>query len=288
MAAVGGMLVPALIFVALNWGSPANLRSLAIPAATDIAFALGVLALLGKRIPAGLKVLLLAIAIIDDIGAIAIIAMFYASEVSTLALGLAALAAALLFALNRLAVTRLSPYVLIGLVLWVCVLKSGVHATLAGVIAALAIPLTARDGSSPLKHLEHVLHPWIAFGVLPIFAFANAGVSFAGFSWNMILAPVPLGIALGLVVGKQLGVFGFMATAIKFGWARLPDGVSLQQLYGLACITGIGFTISLFIGNLAFDGAQQIEAVKMGVMLGSAISGVAGYLILRAYATSPD
>lgn len=288
MAAVGGMLVPALIFVALNWGSPANLRSLAIPAATDIAFALGVLALLGKRIPAGLKVLLLAIAIIDDIGAIAIIAMFYASEVSTLALGLAALAAALLFALNRLGVTRLSPYVLIGLVLWVCVLKSGVHATLAGVIAALAIPLTARDGSSPLKHLEHVLHPWIAFGVLPIFAFANAGVSFAGFSWNMILAPVPLGIALGLVVGKQLGVFGFMATAIKFGWARLPDGVSLQQLYGLACITGIGFTISLFIGNLAFDGAQQIEAVKMGVMLGSAISGVAGYLILRAYATSPD
>lgn len=275
------MLVPALIFVALNWGSPANLRSLAIPAATDIAFALGVLALLGKRIPAGLKVLLLAIAIIDDIGAIAIIAMFYASEVSTLALGLAALAAALLFALNRLGVTRLSPYVLIGLVLWVCVLKSGVHAT-------LAIPLTARDGSSPLKHLEHVLHPWIAFGVLPIFAFANAGVSFAGFSWNMILAPVPLGIALGLVVGKQLGVFGFMATAIKFGWARLPDGVSLQQLYGLACITGIGFTISLFIGNLAFDGAQQIEAVKMGVMLGSAISGVAGYLILRAYATSPD
>ena len=288
MAGVGGMLVPALIFVALNWGSPANLRSLAIPAATDIAFALGVLALLGKRIPAGLKVLLLAIAIIDDIGAIAIIAMFYASEVSTLALGLAALAAALLFALNRLGVTRLSPYVLIGLVLWVCVLKSGVHATLAGVIAALAIPLTARDGSSPLKHLEHVLHPWIAFGVLPIFAFANAGVSFAGFSWNMILAPVPLGIALGLVVGKQLGVFGFMATAIKFGWARLPDGVSLQQLYGLACITGIGFTISLFIGNLAFDGAQQIEAVKMGVMLGSAISGVAGYLILRAYATSPD
>ena len=288
MAAVGGMLVPALIFVALNWGSPANLRSLAIPAATDIAFALGVLALLGKRIPAGLKVLLLAIAIIDDIGAIAIIAMFYASEVSTLALGLAALAAALLFALNRLGVTRLSPYVLIGLVLWVCVLKCGVHATLAGVIAALAIPLTARDGSSPLKHLEHVLHPWIAFGVLPIFAFANAGVSFAGFSWNMILAPVPLGIALGLVVGKQLGVFGFMATAIKFGWARLPDGVSLQQLYGLACITGIGFTISLFIGNLAFDGAQQIEAVKMGVMLGSAISGVAGYLILRAYATSPD
>lgn len=284
IAALGGMAMPALIFIAINGGESANLQGWAIPAATDIAFALGVLALLGKGIPAGLKILLLAIAIIDDIGAIAIIAVFYTSTVSILALALAALAATVLLVLNRLGVTRLSVYALVGVVLWVCVLKSGVHATLAGVLAALAIPLKARDGSSPLKHLEHTLHPWITFGVLPIFAFANAGVSFAGVSWPMLLAPLPLGIAVGLVVGKQLGVLGFMAAAIRIGWARLPAGVSWLQLYGLACLTGIGFTMSLFIGNLAFDDTQKMEAVKVGVMLGSAISGITGYLLLRASA----
>ena len=281
VAAVGGMAVPAVVFTAVNWGAPGNLRGWAIPAATDIAFALGVLALLGARAPVALKILLLAIAIIDDIGAIVIIALFYTAEVSVPALGLAAVAAAALFALNRAGVVRLLPYVLLALMLWVCVLKSGVHATLAGVVAALAVPLAAPPGGrSPLKHLEHVLHPWVAFGVLPVFAFANAGISFAGVDLSALLAPLPLGIALGLVVGKQAGVFGAMALAIGAGWAARPAGTSWAQVYGLACLTGIGFTMSLFIGSLAFGGAAQVDAVKLGVLAGSLVSMLLGGVVL--------
>ena len=281
IAAIGGMAIPALIFVYFNWNMPENINGWAIPAATDIAFALGVLALLGKHAPVSLKILLLAIAIIDDIGAILIIALFYTSEVSSLSLLLAGGGAILLLAMNRLGVVRTAPYILVGVFLWICVLKSGVHATLAGVIAALAIPLNAKDGSSPLKHLEHILHPWTAFLILPLFAFANAGVSLAGLGLDDLMAPLALGIAAGLVIGKQIGVFGFMFLATRTGLAKRPDGVSWLQLYGLACLTGIGFTMSLFIGNLAFIDAEQIESVKLGVIGGSLVSGLLGYGLLR-------
>ncbi|AMO70783.1 Na+/H+ antiporter NhaA [Sphingorhabdus sp. M41] len=287
IAAVGGMALPALVFLYFNWTVPENVNGWAIPAATDIAFALGVLALLGKRAPVSLKILLLAIAIIDDIGAIIIIALFYTAEVSSFSLLLAGGGTILLFAMNRLGVIRTAPYILVGIFLWICVLKSGVHATLAGVIAALAIPLNAKDGSSPLKHLEHFLHPWTAFLVLPIFAFANAGVSLAGLKITDLMAPLALGIAAGLVVGKQLGVFGFIFLATRVGLVKRPAGVSWLQLYGLACLTGIGFTMSLFIGNLAFVDPEQIETVKLGVISGSVISGLLGYCLLR-FASSPD
>jgi len=281
IAAVGGMALPALVFLYFNWTVPENVNGWAIPAATDIAFALGVLALLGKHAPVSLKILLLAIAIIDDIGAIVIIALFYTAEVSGFSLLLAGGGTLLLFAMNRLGVIRTAPYILVGIFLWICVLKSGVHATLAGVIAALAIPLSAKDGSSPLKHLEHILHPWTAFLVLPIFAFANAGVSLAGLQIADLMAPLALGIAAGLVIGKQIGVFGFMYLATRIGLVKRPAGVTWLQLYGLACLTGIGFTMSLFIGNLAFVDPDQIETVKLGVISGSLISGVLGYCLLR-------
>ncbi len=287
VAALGGMAIPAAIFVWINMGSPENLNGWAIPAATDIAFALGVLALLGKHAPLSLKILLLAIAIIDDIGAIIIIALFYTADVSATSLMLAGVGTVALIAMNRLGVVRVAPYILVGTFLWICVLKSGVHATLAGVIAALAIPLSAKDGSSPLKHLEHILHPWTAFLVLPIFAFANAGVSLAGIQVSDLMAPLAFGIAAGLVVGKQIGVFGFMLLAAKTGLVQRPEGVSWMQLYGLACLTGIGFTMSLFIGNLAFVDPAQIETVKLGVISGSLVSGVLGYCLLR-FAPSPE
>lgn len=281
IAAIGGMAIPAAIFVWINIDMPQNLNGWAIPAATDIAFALGVLALLGKHAPLSLKILLLAIAIIDDIGAIIIIALFYTADVSTTSLMLAGVGTLMLFLMNRLGVIRIAPYILVGTFLWVCVLKSGVHATLAGVIAALAIPLSAKDGSSPLKHLEHILHPWTAFLVLPIFAFANAGVSLAGIQVSDLMAPLALGIAAGLVIGKQVGVFGFMFIATKLRLVQRPQGVSWTQLYGLACLTGIGFTMSLFIGNLAFADPEQIETVKLGVISGSLVSGILGYCLLR-------
>ncbi len=286
IAAIGGMAIPALIFVYFNWDMPGNINGWAIPAATDIAFALGLLALLGKHAPVSLKILLLAIAIIDDIGAIIIIALFYTSEVSSFSLLLAGGGTILLFAMNRLGVIRTAPYILVGIFLWICVLKSGVHATLAGVIAALAVPLHAKDGSSPLKHLEHILHPWTAFLILPLFAFANAGVSLAGLRFADLMAPLALGVAAGLVIGKQVGVFGFMFLATKTGLVKRPDGVSWLQLYGLACLTGIGFTMSLFIGNLAFVDPDQIETVKLGVISGSLISGLLGYGVLRWAPTS--
>lgn len=281
IAAVGGMAIPAAVFLYFNWNISENVNGWAIPAATDIAFALGVLALLGKHAPLSLKILLLAIAIIDDIGAIIIIALFYTADVSSFSLILSAVGVAVLILMNRLGVVRVAPYILVGTFLWICVLKSGVHATLAGVLAALAIPLNAKDGTSPLKHLEHILHPWTAFLVLPIFAFANAGVSLAGLQVSDLFAPLALGIAAGLVIGKQIGVFGFMFVAAKLGLVRRPMGVSWLQLYGLACLTGIGFTMSLFIGNLAFVDPEQIETVKLGVISGSLVSGLLGYLILR-------
>lgn len=282
-AAIGGMAIPALVFIAVNLREPVNLNGWAIPAATDIAFALGLLALLGSRVPIALKALLLAIAIIDDIGAILIIALFYTAELNIAALALAVVPLAGLFLLNRSGVGRITPYVLLGVLLWVLVLKSGVHATLAGVAAAMFVPLAAR-GKRPLARLEHVLHPWIAFAVLPVFAFANAGVSFAGAGLADLVAPLSLGIALGLVIGKQLGIFGACWIAIRTRYASMPDGVTFRQLYGLACLAGIGFTMSLFIGGLAFTDPGQIDAVKMGVLSGSLISALIGLAIL---ATAP-
>jgi len=245
LAAVGGMAIPALVFVGVNLGTPENLNGWAIPAATDIAFALGILALIGPGVPVALKVFLLGIAIIDDLGAIVAIALFYTAEVSTLSLLIAAIGFAVLMVLNRIGVRAVAPYVLIGIVVWAGVLKSGVHATLAGVVIALTIPLSEKDGKSPLKNLEHGLHPWVSFMILPVFAFFNAGVSFAGMTFASLLSPLPLGIAMGLFIGKQIGVFVASWLAVKSGLCRLPDNVNWQQVYGVACLTGVGFTMSL-------------------------------------------
>ena len=280
IAAIGGMAIPAIVFVALNLGSPENLRGWAIPAATDIAFALGLLALLGSRVPVALKALLLAIAIIDDIGAIAIIAIFYTENMNLAALALALIPAAAMLLLNRAGVARTIPYFLFAALLWICVLKSGVHATLAGVVTALFVPIATGE-ERPLERLEHALHPWVAFLILPIFAFSNAGVSFAGAGLDALLAPLSLGIAAGLVIGKQLGIFGACWLAVKAGWARLPEGVGFRHVYGLSCLAGIGFTMSLFIGNLAFADPQQIAAVKFGVLGGSLVSAITGIVVLR-------
>jgi len=287
IAAMGGMAVPAAVYTALNWGNPETLSGWAIPAATDIAFALGVLALLGTRAPASLKIFLLALAIMDDLGAIVIIALFYTAELSLAALGLAAVGLAVLVLLNRLGVMRIAAYILVGIFLWVCVLKSGVHATLAGVATAFAIPLRTRDapsryGDSPLRQLEHMLHPWVAFGILPVFAFANAGVPLDGLTFGSLLEPVPLGIALGLFLGKQVGVMAFTWAAIRLGAGRLPSGASWVQFYGMAVLTGIGFTMSLFIGGLAFNDEGYSAAVRIGVLSGSLLSAVVGYAVLFA------
>jgi len=287
-AAIGGMAAPALIFVLINLGDPQTLRGWAIPAATDIAFALGVLALLGSRVPAALKIFLLALAIMDDLGAIVIIAVFYTADMSLTSLGLAAVGIVILACFNIFGVMRLGAYLLVGLAVWVCVLKSGVHATLAGVAVAFFIPLRAKteDGESPLEHLEHALHPWVAFAILPFFAFANAGVSLEGLTFASLLAPVPLGIAAGLFIGKQIGVFGLSYGAVRLGLAKLPQGVSWLQIYGLSFLTGIGFTMSLFIGTLAYDDLEYATGVRLGVLLGSLVSGVGGYLLLR-FSSSP-
>jgi NhaA family Na+:H+ antiporter len=276
------MLVPALIYTAVNWGDAVALRGWAIPAATDIAFAVGVLALLGPRIPASLKIFLLALAIIDDLGAIVIIAVWYSGDLSTVSLLLAWVLLIALATLNMLRVTWISLYVILGVLLWLSVLKSGVHATLAGVALALMIPLRAetRRGESPLRHLEHVLHPWVAFLIMPLFAFANSGVSLRGLSINDLLSPVPLGIAAGLFVGKQVGVFSFSWLACRLGIAEMPTGASLRQFYGVCLLTGVGFTMSLFIGTLAFDAPELTNFVRLGVLTGSVASALAGYLVL--------
>ncbi len=278
IAAVGGMAVPAAIYAALNWGDPVALQGWAIPAATDIAFALGVLSLLGDRVPNGLKVFLLTLAILDDLGAIVIIAVFYSGNLSVASLTVAAAALIALLALNRSGVQRIAPYLLIGLVLWVSVLKSGVHATLAGVALAFFIPRQRGP------ELERDLHPAVAFGILPLFAFANAGVLLEGVGFGALLQPVPLGIAAGLLVGKTVGVFGAAALAIRLGWARIPGGGNWSSLLGVAVLCGIGFTMSLFIAGLAFEGAGAEFALKtrLGVLGGSIVSAMLGYALLRA------
>ncbi|QZD88096.1 Na+/H+ antiporter NhaA [Qipengyuania psychrotolerans] len=277
--AIGGMGIPAIIYATLNWGDPTTISGWAIPAATDIAFALGVLALLGSRVPVALKALLLAVAVIDDIGAITVIALFYTESVQTDMLIGGAITLAAMIGLNRAKVADSWPYVILTVVLWVFVLKSGVHATLAGVAAAMTIPLTAR-GQEPLIRMEHALHYYVAFLIIPIFGFANAGVSLSGISFSDLIAPLPLGIALGLLIGKQLGIFGFGWLAIKTGIAEMPEDVNWRQLHAMSLLAAIGFTMSLFIGNLAFADPALMNQVKIGVLSGSVIAAIAGYLLL--------
>jgi NhaA family Na+:H+ antiporter len=280
MAAAGGIVVPAAVYLLINAGSPETRQGWAIPTATDIAFALGVLSVLGSRAPAALKIFLLALAIIDDLGAIVIIAVFYTEDLSLLPLLLAGAGVLALAALNLLGVRRLAPYMLLGVAIWVCVLKSGVHATLDGVVVALLIPMGDAD-DSPLRDLEHKLHPWVSFAIMPVFAFANAGVSFSDATLASLLAPLPLGIAAALFIGKQVGVFGASWLAIRLGLCRMPHGVSWRAIYGVGLLTGIGFTMSLFIGTLAFAGPDHAAGIRLGVLLGSLLSGVCGYAVLR-------
>ncbi|RKK04842.1 Na+/H+ antiporter NhaA [Pseudoroseomonas wenyumeiae] len=289
VAAAGGMLVPALIYTAFNHDSPEAMRGWAIPTATDIAFALGVLSLLGSRVPASLKVFLAALAIIDDLGAVVIIAIFYTSNLSLPDLAGAAVLLAVLYGLNRGGVRSLVPYLLLGVVLWVLVFRSGVHATVAGVLLALTIPIQKTPGApeahgdlSPLHKLEHALSKPVAFIIVPVFGFANAGVSFAGLSSDILLAPLTLGVALGLLLGKVVGVFGFSALMIRLKLADLPSGASWAQFFGVAILCGIGFTMSLFIGLLAFAEQPLLQSeVKFGILGGSILAGLLGYLLLR-------
>jgi NhaA family Na+:H+ antiporter len=281
-AALGGMVLPALIYAGLNAGDPVALAGWAIPTATDIAFALGIVMLLGDRVPASLKVFLTAVAIIDDLGAIVVIALFYTAKLSAPMLAAALAGVAALVALNRAGVGRIGPYVIVGLVVWVCVLKSGVHATLAGVVTALAIPMRRADGGSPLLETEHALHPWVAFAVLPMFAFVNAGVSLQGVSPALLAAPVPLGIAAGLVFGKAIGVSGASWLMLRLTGAALPAGASPRQFFAVCVLCGVGFTMSLFIGTLAFEGQDPLyeTQLKIGVLVGSLVAALAGVALL--------
>ncbi len=284
VAAVGGVVVPALVFTFFNYDNPNAMRGWAIPTATDIAFALGVLSLLGNRVPASLKLFLLTLAIIDDLVAIIIIAVFYSVQISTMSLVVASAAYAILMLQNWRGVMRLTSYIVIGIVMWAAVLKSGVHATIAGVLFAFTIPLRHPDGDkySPLRNLEHDLHPTVAFIILPLFAFANTGIPLHGMNLEALMIPEPFGIAMGLFIGKQLGVFSFAWATIKLGLARLPEGATWTQLYGVSVLTGIGFTMSLFISSLAFEeGWTNLNADRLGILVGSLLSGVFGYLILR-------
>jgi NhaA family Na+:H+ antiporter len=290
IAALGGMLVPALIFVAFNRGEDFSMNGWAIPTATDIAFALGILSLLGKRVPISLKVFLMALAIIDDLGAILIIAFFYTSELSTMSITIAAIALMILFIMNRMNVAIKSAYIVVGIILWVSVLKSGVHATLAGVALAFMIPLSSKDKEgnnfSMAKEMEYDLHNWVAYMILPLFAFVNAGVDLKGISLEEMAGPVPLGIMLGLFIGKQVGVFGFSWLAIKMGLASLPKGSNWTLLYGVSVLTGIGFTMSLFVDTLAYNDTQIYHyADKLAILLGSFLSAIVGYIILRLKTT---
>ncbi|MBB3169199.1 Na+/H+ antiporter NhaA [Simiduia aestuariiviva] len=286
IAAIGGMLVPALCYVYVNAGDDLAMRGWAIPTATDIAFALGILTLLGNRVPLSLKVFLMALAIIDDLGAIIIIALFYTTDLSTASIWVASMALTVLFVMNRLGVFRRAAYVIVGVVLWVSVLKSGVHATLAGVALAFMIPLKAKNDRgeqfSPSKNMEHDLHYWVSFFILPLFAFCNAGIDLRSISVAQLSEGAPLGIIFGLFIGKQLGVFGFSWLAIKCKIATLPKGANWVSLYGVALLTGVGFTMSLFVNSLAFedDGLFQ-GADRLAVLVGSLLSGVMGYLVLR-------
>lgn len=280
MAAVGGMIVPALIFAAFNWGSP-TIGGWAIPAATDIAFALGILALVGSGAPTSLKVFLLTLAILDDLGAIVIIALFYTADLKIDYLYLALLPLAGLIYLNLKGAHRIAPAILLGTIMWFFVLKSGVHATLAGVITAFCIPLKDKWGKSPLHALEDGLTPYVLYLIVPIFAFANAGVVLGGLTMDQFLAPLPLGIALGLILGKQLGVFGVTFIMVKAGLSRMPTGANWLHIYGISCLAGIGFTMSLFIGGLSFSDPALMNEVRVGVLSGSVLSAILGYSALK-------
>lgn len=283
IAAVGGMLAPALIYVLFNSSNPEALQGWAIPAATDIAFALGIMALLGNRVPVSLKVFLLALAIIDDLGVVVIIALFYSGDLSTLALTVGFIATGVLFMLNNKHVTKLSIYLIVGAILWFAVLKSGVHATLAGVVIGFAIPLKGNKGErSPLKYLEHALHPYVAFAILPIFAFANAGISLEGISISNLTGMLPLGIAMGLLVGKPLGIFLFSWGAVKTGVAKLPEGVNFMNIFAVSVLCGIGFTMSIFISSLAFGptNADFDTLARLGILMGSTTAAILGYFLL--------
>jgi Na+:H+ antiporter, NhaA family len=290
IAAVGGMLAPALIYLTLNPPGSAASQGWAIPAATDIAFALGVLSLLGSRVPLSLKIFLTSLAIFDDVGAIVIIALFYTSKVSTMALLTAAACMIVLAILNYRNQASKSPYLLVGVIMWVALLKSGVHATLAGVVLAMFIPLYDNNGESPLKSLEHDLHSIVAFFVLPIFAFANAGISIVGISPSQLFHSVPVGIAAGLFIGKQVGIFGLCWLTIKLGLAKLPDDMNWASLYGTAALCGIGFTMSLFIGSLAFEesGVNRVFDERLGIIIGSLLSGTLGFLMLKVSLRKSD
>lgn len=289
VAALGGMVIPALIYAALNWHDANHLQGWAIPSATDIAFAIGVLALLGTRVPPALKAFVLALAVMDDLGAVVIIAVFFTSQLSVVSLSMAALFTAILFVMNRLGVRRIAPYLLVGVALWVSVLKSGVHATLAGVVVAMAMPMlrlpsahVGEPDTSPAEQLEHMLHPWVIFVIVPIFAFANAGVGILGLSTAVFADPVFQGVALGLFVGKQLGIFAFSWLCIRAGWAALPKDTGWLQLYGASILCGIGFTMSLFISSLAFGTVGPEGLVdRLGVLSGSFLSALFGYGVLR-------
>ena len=280
VAAIGGMALPALVFVLFNWNIVENISGWAIPAATDIAFALGILALVGSRAPASLKVFLLTLAILDDLGAIIIIALFYTAELKVDYLFLALLPLAGLLWLNIKGAHRIAPALLLGAIMWYFVLKSGVHATLAGVVTAFCIPLKDKWGKSPLHSLENGLTPYVLYLIIPIFAFANAGVVLKGMTFNDLLAPLPLGIALGLIVGKQIGVFGLTMLMVKTGIAKMPHGATALHIYGISCLAGVGFTMSLFIGGLSFADAEMINQVRLGVLSGSIVSGILGYTAL--------
>lgn len=292
LCALGGILVPAAFYLAFTHDDPLYRNGWAIPSATDIAFALGVLALIGSRLPPGLKVFVMTLAVLDDLGAVVIIALFYTSELSTRAMALASIFALGLLVLNRARVRTLLPYGIIGLALWTSVLKSGVHATLAGIVIAMAIPLdrTRPEEESPAEHVMHALHPWVVYAIVPLFAFANAGVSLAGLSHDDILHPVPVGIALGLFLGKQIGIFSFAWLLVKTGVAQLPERTSWLQMYGASVICGIGFTMSLFISSLAFgEGAASLQLVdRLGILAGSVLSAILGYLILHHASPPPD
>ncbi|WP_396616626.1 Na+/H+ antiporter NhaA [Lysobacter soli] len=289
VCAAAGVAVPALLFVALNHSDAQAMRGWAVPTATDIAFALGVLALLGSRVPAGMKLLLSTIAVVDDLIAVLIIAFFYSHGLSVTALVWAAVAVAGMWLLNRRGVMRLAPYLLLGVVLWVCVLKSGVHATLAGVVTGLMVPHGRRSDDvadthvhSPLESLEHALHPWVAYAILPVFAFANAGRVLGGMRLDDLLAPLPMGVVLGLVVGKPIGIVGAAVLMRALGWARFPDGMDLRAMIGLGLMCGIGFTMSLFIASLAYHDTDAYGSAVLGVLMASLLSAVGGWLWLRA------
>jgi NhaA family Na+:H+ antiporter len=282
IAAAGGFVLPAVLYDIVNWGDAEAMRGWAVASTTDIAFAIAICAILGRAVPASLKAFLLALAIIDDLAAIVVIAIFYTADLSLVSLVLAAIGITGLVILNLWDVRSPAPYVVVGLFTWVCVLKSGVHATLAGVAVGFAMPLTRHSGESLLEHTEHALKPWVSYAIIPAFAFANAGVSLAGLSLTSLTASIPLGIILGLFLGKQLGVFLSALAAVKLGLAEWPAGASAAQLYGTAILTGIGFTMSLFIGTLAFEDEKTMEAVRLAVIVASAVSAAVGASVLVA------